>query len=196
MTETIKEQKKALRLSAKKRRDALFESGSAEHAVELLANQDLTPLEVAPQACIAGFASMSDEINVWPLLNHLHRNGFRLALPVITALGQPLIFRSWAPGDSMASGRWDIQEPLPRAAEVLPDVVLVPLLAFDKRGYRLGYGGGFYDRTLQKIREIKPVLAVGVGFDQQEVDVVPFDRYDQPLDWMLTPTRVLRCTDI
>ena len=88
---------------------------------------------------------------------------------------------------------WGIGEPLPSAPVLEPDVMLVPLLAFDARGYRLGYGGGFYDRTIAQLRNQKPVLTIGVAFDEQRVDAVPHVDYDQRLDWVLTPSGPLRC---
>jgi 5-formyltetrahydrofolate cyclo-ligase len=95
----------------------------------------------------------------------------------------------------MMTVKWGIVEPLPDKPAVDPDVLIVPLLAFDKRGYRLGYGGGFYDRTLARLRAVKPVITVGVAYDEQEVDVVPTDVYDQQLDWMLTPSGPKRFGD-
>ena len=102
--------------------------------------------------------------------------------------GLPLVFRAWKPGDPLNAGVWGIQEPLPSAPALDPDILLVPLLAFDTRGYRLGYGGGFYDRTLAGFRMRKRVVAIGVAFDEQRIDAVPHTDYDQRLDWVLTPS--------
>jgi 5-formyltetrahydrofolate cyclo-ligase len=107
--------------------------------------------------------------------------------------GQPLVFRAWAPGDAMGKVQWGIAEPLPDKPELEPDIVLVPLLAFDGEGYRLGYGGGFYDRTLQRLRTLKPVIAIGIAYDELKVDAVPHQGYDQRLDWVLTPSGPKRC---
>jgi 5-formyltetrahydrofolate cyclo-ligase len=108
---------------------------------------------------------------------------------------KPLLFRAWAPGDAMDRAVWGIAEPKADKPELEPEVLLVPLLAFDRRGWRLGYGGGFYDRTLAALRARKAVAAVGVGFDEQRVDAVPHLDYDQRLDWVLTPSGPLRCGD-
>ena len=94
----------------------------------------------------------------------------------------------------MGKVQWGIAEPLPDKPVLEPDVVLVPLLAFDATGYRLGYGGGFYDRTLARLRAIKPVVAVGIAYDELKVDAVPHLDYDQRLDWVLTPSGPLRCS--
>jgi len=106
---------------------------------------------------------------------------------------RPLILRAWAPGDELAETTWGIREPLASSPEVFPDVVLVPLLVFDAAGYRLGYGGGFYDRTLASLRRRKPMIAVGLAYDEQRIDAVPHCDYDERLDWVLTPSGPLRC---
>jgi 5-formyltetrahydrofolate cyclo-ligase len=90
-------------------------------------------------------------------------------------------------------GRWDIQVPPAEAPEVLPDVLLVPLLAFDREGFRLGYGGGFYDRTLEKLRALKEVTAIGIAYAGQEMDTVPRDEFDQRLDWIMTEKETFKC---
>jgi 5-formyltetrahydrofolate cyclo-ligase len=93
----------------------------------------------------------------------------------------------------MAPAVWGIAEPLASRPAVEPDVVLVPLLAFDVRGYRLGYGGGFYDRSLEALRRVKPILAIGLAYDELRLDGVPHLDYDEPLDWVLTPSGPIKC---
>lgn len=194
MTEnSLTDQKASLRKSARGARQHVFDSGQGGPAAERLATHDLASLSLPLKSCVSGFSSVRTEIDTGPLMHRLHNDGFKLALPVIVEKDAPLVFRDWTPGDDMTKGPMGIPEPLASAAEVVPDGMLIPLLAFDQRGYRLGYGGGFYDRSLAKIRKLKPVLAIGVAFDEQEVDAVPIDRYDEPLDWVLTPTRVLKC---
>jgi 5-formyltetrahydrofolate cyclo-ligase len=111
----------------------------------------------------------------------------------VIAPEQPLIFRAWEPGDKLVPGVWDIPIPQESAEEVLPDVLLVPMLAFDRAGYRLGYGGGFYDRTLEKLRALKKVTAIGVAYQAQLVDQVPVGPHDAPLDYILTEHETLTC---
>ena len=164
-------------------------------AGEALARHGLSFLPVPTDCLVSGFSAIRDEIDPAPLLLRLAEEGHRLALPVLQGKGRPLCFRSWAPGDPMAEGQWGIAEPLPSQQEVFPDVVLVPLLAFDAEGYRLGYGGGFYDRSLAGLRSRKPVIAVGIGYDEQRIDAVPHLDYDQRLDWVLTPSGPLRCSE-
>ncbi len=148
---------------------------------------------MVPGLSIAGFSAIRDEINPAPLLLRLHANGHPLALPTMQGRDRPLVFRSWSPGDAMAPAVWGIAEPLPTRQIVHPDIVLVPLLAFDSQGYRLGYGGGFYDRSLAELRRIKPIVAVGLAYDEQRLDAVPRLDYDEPLDWVLTPSGPFRC---
>ena len=158
-----------------------------------LAGHGLSFLPLERSAIVSGFSAIRDEIDPGALLARLHQDGHRLGLPVMQGKGMPLLFRAWAPGDAMGKVQWGIAEPLPDKPVVEPDVVLVPLLAFDAAGYRLGYGGGFYDRTLERLRAIKPVVAVGIAYDELEVDAVPHQSYDQRLDWVLTPSGPLRC---
>jgi 5-formyltetrahydrofolate cyclo-ligase len=141
---------------------------------------------------VSGFASLPDEFRLWPVLRALSGQGYRLALPVMQGKGKPLIFRAWSPGDAMDSGVWGIAEPKADKAVLEPDTLLVPLLAFDAEGWRLGYGGGFYDRTLRGLRARKSVVAVGIAFDEQRVDAVPHLDYDERLDWVLTPSGPIR----
>jgi 5-formyltetrahydrofolate cyclo-ligase len=142
---------------------------------------------------LSGFFPFREEIDVLPLMGALAGEGWVCSLPVVTAPKQPLLFRKWYPGEPTVHGKWDIPVPSPDAPEVLPDAVLVPLLAFDKEGFRLGYGGGFYDLTLAKLRKMKTVTAIGVGFAGQEIPHIPREAHDQPLDFMLTEKGIVRC---
>ncbi len=144
---------------------------------------------------VSGYAALPGELDPAILMAHLHEAGFELALPVTIGRARPLLFRAWVPGDAMGRGYMAIAEPLPSAAQVYPDIVLLPLLAFDDQGNRLGYGGGHYDRTLAGLRARKPIVTVGLAYDEQRVDVVPFERYDQRLNWILTPGGARRFGD-
>ena len=143
-------------------------------------------LGLEPGLVVSGFMPFADEIDILPLMARLAGEGWRTALPVVVGRGLPLVFRAWAPGEPTASGVWSIQVPIETAPEVEPDILIVPLLAFDAHGFRLGYGGGFYDRTLAALRARKPVVAVGAAFAGQEVAEVPRGPYDEPVDWILT----------
>ena len=142
---------------------------------------------------VSGFIPYKSEITTMPLLNALRRQGWETCLPVVIAAEEPLLFRAWTPGEPLTPGVWDIPIPLEQAPEVLPDVLLVPLLAFDRAGYRLGYGGGFYDRTLEKLRVLKSVAAIGIAYHAQMVDEVPRGPYDAPLDYVMTEEETFAC---
>ena len=144
---------------------------------------------------VAGYWPIGTELDVRHTLSHLDLIGFGCALPVVVAKGEPLTFRTWTPQTLMERSGLGILAPAATVPEVDPDVLLVPLLAFDRAGYRLGYGAGFYDRTLERLRRSKRVMAVGIGFAGQEVDSVPRDQYDQPLDWLVTEQFVLKIAE-
>ena len=149
---------------------------------------------LAGRGAVSCFSTFGDELDTHPLIAALVRRGCRLALPVVVKRGEPLVFRRWKPGDEMGRGHFGIREPLPSAPEELPTVFLVPLLAFDRRGYRIGYGGGFYDRSLARARAERKVVAIGLAYATQEVGIVPRDRYDQPVDFVLTERGPIICT--
>ena len=109
---------------------------------------------------------------------------------MITARGQSLRFRVWHPGDRLLPGPLGILEPSPAAAEIVPDIVLVPLAAFDRTGHRIGYGAGHYDRTLAQLHKSKGFAAIGLAFAAQEVEAVPALRHDVPLDYVLTESNL------
>ena len=139
----------------------------------------------APQV-VAGYWPMGDEMDVRPLMAALSRTGCPLALPVVTASGQKLDFRAWSPGDILEPGPHGTSHPLLHAEILVPQVVLLPMLAFDRHGWRLGYGGGYYDRTLESLRAQIQVKMIGVAYADQQVDAVPHDGYDQRLDAVMT----------
>lgn len=142
---------------------------------------------------VSAFHSFDTEISTFELFDKLVADGWTTALPVVVAKNTPLVFRQWAPGEALVLGRWNIKVPPEEAPEVLPDVLLVPLLAFDRQGFRLGYGGGFYDRTLEKLRALKKVTAIGIAYAGQEVDAVPYEEFDQRLDWIMTEKETFKC---
>jgi 5-formyltetrahydrofolate cyclo-ligase len=179
------------RTNAKQARAAAFARHGSTAALRL-AEQGLAFSGAGHQAIVSGFCAIGDEIDPLPLLTKLSVGGHQVCLPVMQGKGLRLLFRVWKPGDPMKSTLWGIGEPLPPAPYVEPGVLLVPLLAFDPAGYRLGYGGGFYDRTLAELRARQPVIAIGLAFDEQRVDAVPHVDYDQRLDWVLTPSGPLR----
>lgn len=135
---------------------------------------------------VSAYAAMGAELDPAGLIARLDREHFVTCLPVTPPLGNPLVFRTWRPGEPLVERRWGIREPADDAPAIDPDLLLVPLLAFDRQGRRLGYGGGYYDRTLARLRRLKPVIAIGLAFASQEVPEVPASPHDEPLDWVLT----------
>ena len=144
-----------------------------------------------PGTIVSGFSPLKSEINPLPLMRKLADAGAKLALPVVAGRGKPLIMRAFAFGDALASGQWGIREPKPEAGEVAPDILLVPLLAFDRNGYRVGYGAGYYDMTIAKFRAMKRITAVGIAYAAQQIDTVPVTPRDARLDLVLTERDVI-----
>jgi 5-formyltetrahydrofolate cyclo-ligase len=190
MAETpVKEHKTALRASAQALRDAL-PADARKAAAEAIAAQKFS-VAIASGTIISGFMPLKSEINPLPLMQKLAEAGARLALPAIAGRGKPLIMRAWEIGAPLDRGQWGIREPKPDAPEVEPDILLVPLLAFDREGFRLGYGAGYYDMTIHRLRALKPVTAVGIAFAAQEVPKIPTTPRDERLDLVLTEREVI-----
>jgi 5-formyltetrahydrofolate cyclo-ligase len=185
----IQDSKAALRREATARRDAL-PAELRQAAAETIAARAF-PLALAPGMIISGFMPMKSEINPLPLLRSLAQAGAMLALPVVSGRGKPLIMRAWQWGEPLNAGVWGIREPKPDAKQVDPDILLVPLLAFDRLGFRLGYGGGYYDLTIAGLRARKTVTAVGIALSAQEVAQVPTTPRDARLDLVLTEREVI-----
>lgn len=184
-------EKKRLRKEALERRaDAKATTGPL--AGDLLAAQFTGALPLATGTVVAGYWPMRDEINPVPLLKRLHQNGIRVVLPTVAEKGEPLRFRNWEPDQDLESGPYGTLHPPASVGEARPDAVLVPLLAFDDDGYRLGYGGGYYDRTLSALRAGGTVLAVGIGYESQRTPPLPRSETDERLDWMVTENSVRR----
>jgi 5-formyltetrahydrofolate cyclo-ligase len=187
--ETISNEKAELRVAAQARRDAL-PADVRKAAAETIAAQKF-PLAIALGTLISGFMPLKSEINPLPLIQQLAEAGARLALPAIAGRGKPLIMRAWEFGAPLDRGQWGIREPKADAPEVEPDILLVPLLAFDRAGYRIGYGAGYYDMTIHRLRALKPVTAVGIAFAAQEVPKIPTTPRDERLDLVLTEREVI-----
>jgi 5-formyltetrahydrofolate cyclo-ligase len=185
----IEQTKAALRREAVARRDAL-PADARQAAAETIAAREF-PLAIAPGAIVSGFMPMKTEISPLPLMRRLSQAGATLALPAIAGRRTPLIMRAWQWGEPLNSGVWGIREPKPEAREVDPDILLVPLLTFDRSGFRLGYGGGYYDLTIAGLRAHKPVVAIGIAFAAQEVPHVPTTPRDARLDLVLTEREII-----
>jgi 5-formyltetrahydrofolate cyclo-ligase len=188
-TKTIESDKSILRRDALARRDALPAAARAA-AAQTIAGRPF-PIAVPRGAIVSGYSPMKSELNPVPLMCKLAELGVQLALPVVAGRGRPLIMRAWSFGEELASGVWGIREPKADAPEVFPDILLVPLAAFDRAGHRIGYGAGYYDRTIARLRAMKPVTAVGLAFAAQEINRVPANAFDARLDLVLTEREVI-----
>ena len=137
-------------------------------------------------AVVAGYRPFAGELDPTPLMETFFCEQARLALPVVVSRDAPLEFRSWKPGETLERGVLNIDVPPESAPRLDPDLLLVPLLAVDRKGGRLGYGKGYYDRTLAALRAKKPIIAVGLAYEAQLVGAVPTGRHDETLDWIVT----------
>ncbi|MFQ5984811.1 MAG: 5-formyltetrahydrofolate cyclo-ligase [Alphaproteobacteria bacterium] len=192
---TLAEAKKALRKVSLERRRAAHRAGGLK-AAAAARDRFLEAITLAPRCTVSGYWPIRDELDIRPLLCRLHEAGHRCALPVIVGRRRPLVFRVWSPNTPMEEAAFGISVPTRTAPEVVPEVLIVPLLAFDPVGYRLGYGGGYYDVTLTHLRaERSRTLAVGMAFEAQRVDLLPHGPDDQRLDWVVTERRALRTRD-
>jgi 5-formyltetrahydrofolate cyclo-ligase len=181
--------KAELRREAIARRDAMPAETRAAGAEAIAARA--FPVAMRPGTIVSGLMPLKSEINPLPLMKALTGQGARLALPVIAGRGAPLIMRSWKFDEPLDRGQWGIREPKADAAEVEPDIILVPLLVFDRTGHRIGYGAGYYDLTIAALRGRKPIVAIGLAFAAQEVPAVPATPRDARLDLVLTEREVI-----
>jgi 5-formyltetrahydrofolate cyclo-ligase len=196
----IRAAKAEMRRQAQVRRAAAAARFASGEACERIAAQGAAVIgkllgtsAANPPRTVSAYLAMGDELDPLPLCVRLIAAGWRLAMPVVVAKGRPLIFRLWQPGEPTIPAGLGTREPDPSSSTVMPDLLLVPLLAFDRQGWRLGYGGGFYDRTLRQLRAMNPILAAGIAYDEQEVGAVPHHAGDERLDLVLTPSVSIDC---
>jgi 5-formyltetrahydrofolate cyclo-ligase len=184
----IGQTKADLRAAALAMRDAL-DDGQRTVAAQAIAVRGL-PIGIGRGAVVSGYAPIRSEIDPTALMRNLAANGASLALPAVMARGKSLAFRAWSPDDRLLLGPLGILEPSPAATEVIPDIMLVPLAAFDRLGHRIGYGAGHYDYTLAHLRKVKAVISIGLAFAAQQIEAVPALAHDERLDYVLTETTV------
>ncbi|MBR1272352.1 5-formyltetrahydrofolate cyclo-ligase [Bradyrhizobium sp. AUGA SZCCT0222] len=185
---TASASKADLRAAALAKRDALSDEQRTA-AAQALAKRGL-PFEITPGMVVSGYSPIRNEIDPAPLMRKLAEAGARLALPAVMARGKSLAFRAWSGNDRLMLGPLGIPEPSPAAAELIPDIMLVPLAAFDAAGHRIGYGAGHYDFTLEHLRKAKAIVAVGAAFAVQQIKAVPAQPHDVALDFVLTEKKV------
>ena len=176
----LRAQMRAIRAAA-----ARNDLGAAQRAADNLPSALLGRFDT-----VAGYAPLNSEIDPLPLLTLLAQAGARVALPR-TLAGQPLQFHLWQPGQLLVKSAFGVAEPEPTAPVCEPDLIVVPLLAFDRLGARMGYGQGHYDRTLANLRRRQRVVALGLAYDAQEVANLPLEDHDETLDGILTEMRYI-----
>ncbi len=184
-------QKDHLRKQMKARRSAVTPAEAEQAAHEVI--EHIKPLLQEKRRRQVGlYHPVNSELDTLPLAHFLRAAGCRLSLPVVRGRTEPLTFRPWNIDEQLVLGQYSIRVPVDKGLSVEPDLLIVPLLAFDGKGNRLGYGGGYYDRTLERLRAAKPVLAVGLAHDFQQVAALPVNALDQRLDHIATPAGLLR----
>jgi 5-formyltetrahydrofolate cyclo-ligase len=193
-TVSLEDRKAELRKSALARRDVM-PAAERQAAAEAVAARAF-PVAIKPGVIVSGFSPLKSEINPLPLMRKLASAGAQLALPVVAGRGQPLIMRAYAFGQQLNAGVWGIREPKPDASEVEPDILIVPLAAFDRTGQRIGYGAGYYDMTIKRLRARKAITAIGIAYAAQEVAAVPATPRDARLDLVLTERETIDCRGI
>lgn len=201
MTLDLRSRKRQLRLEAENIRQKIKAStANADRQVaDLLLGQVREESQKTghqiwhPGAVISSYYQRGSEMDMTVLNQTLVGAGYDLALPAVLGRGHPLAFRRYRPGDKLAKGVLEVMEPSPESPIVLPRILLVPLLAFDRAGNRLGYGGGYYDRTVALFRREADIQAIGIAFAGQEMAEIPVGGTDAPLDWIVTEKEALRC---
>jgi 5-formyltetrahydrofolate cyclo-ligase len=182
--------KQAVRRAALDKRLAIDEATAAAAAAQI-ADNAFGWLALTAARIVALYAPIRGEVDPAPLAARLSANGIQLLLPMVIDPKGPLVFRAWLPDDTLVPGYARILEPRADSPILTPDVVVVPLAAFDRRGFRIGYGGGHYDRTLSALRAEGEVTALGYAYAAQEVEYVPNEPFDQALDAVATEREVV-----
>lgn len=177
------------RMKGERRAAAKARPDAAKHA----ASHFLSAIDIPGEAVVSLYFPMRDELDTEPLAAALIEKGVVIAMPVVARKKEPLVFRKYLPGDDLVDGSYGELVPVETAPAATPTILVVPLLAFTRDGGRLGYGGGYYDRTIAHLRETGTPLAVGYAYGAQEVDALPLTRLDQPLDWVVTERGAVKC---
>lgn len=188
---SVSEAKANLRASILDARSKLTEVERCA-AAGILADQ-VHKVAIPPNAIVSGYLPIRGEADPSLVLERLAARGHRLALPVILTDRVTMVFRAWKPGDPLQAAGFGLSVPMDNAIDVVPDAMLVPLAAFDRRGYRIGYGKGHYDRAIARIESDGHVLKIGIAFAMQEIDFVPNQDHDRPLDYVATNEGLVDC---
>jgi 5-formyltetrahydrofolate cyclo-ligase len=168
-----------------------FHNEQSVGAAEALSTKLLKLAIFSRKSIVSCFWPIQSEVNTIPLIESLHKDGHEICLPVVIGEAQPLLFRQWTPEVEMLEGAFKAMTPAEASPVLVPEIILSPLLAFDRKGYRLGYGGGFYDRSIEQISKAQSVIVIGLAYSAQEVETVPTETTDQKLDFLITEKEVI-----
>ena len=186
--------KNVARIAAKKNRHNIATNSQDGRAAKKVARTFISKVSKNSGLPIAGYFPTGSELDIRVLSEELHISRCQYCLPMITDVSDVLEFGSWCFGDSLVKSRYGIKEPRGESKRLIPKTLITPMLAFDKCGYRLGYGGGYYDRTIAKLRKLdSKILVVGVAYAGQEVSQVPNDVNDQKMDMIITEEGFFWC---
>ncbi len=177
------------RMKGERRAAAKARPDAGRHAARIF----FQSIEIPDGAIVALYYPIKDELDTEPLAAALTERKTMIALPVTGSKNTPLTFRHYKPGDNLIPGAYGEKIPDDSASAISPTIIVTPLLAYTRAGGRLGYGGGYYDRTLAASRKAGDILAVGYAYGAQEVDAMPLSPLDQPLDWIVTEREAIRC---
>jgi 5-formyltetrahydrofolate cyclo-ligase len=181
--------KKQLRKELIEKRDKIPEKERYAKSREIAKNC-YAHIPVSKNTVVAGFMPMGSEVDIRLLLEMYQEAGLKICLPIVTNVDEPLSFCEYKRGDELVENKkFKFFEPLKRKT-IVPNVIITPLLAFDANGYRLGYGGGFYDRTFDFLYKVGEIMTIGVGFESQRVGLLPIDKFDEKLDAVVTEKQV------
>lgn len=187
----IPDLKEKLRTELQQRRDEYKKSHELQGIGKAILDKLIATAIIPSDAVIGSYWPVKSEVDVRPLLSHFYKRGHTCGLPIVQAQNKPLLFREWSPGELLVSGLYNILTPDDNAPLVNPTVLFIPVLGFDRQGHRLGHGEGYYDRTLENLRVDHPIIAIGIAYDCQEVDSIPYEHFDQRLNYIITPTQVI-----
>ncbi|MCP4394735.1 MAG: 5-formyltetrahydrofolate cyclo-ligase [Alphaproteobacteria bacterium] len=196
MKNTI-EQKKDLRTQSLQNRKILNELFQLDAANLTNLTQNCVTLinDIKPKAkSVSGYIPIKHEANPYEIMKQLSKKRYDICLPVVVQKNSPLIFRNYNFNNTeMEKGAFGTTHPKATSKEIIPSVMIIPMLAFDRKGFRLGFGGGFYDRTIEKLKQINiDIMCIGLAFAGQEIENIPHDKLDQQLDWIVTEKEVIK----
>lgn len=187
----LKSLKARLRAEALERRAGVADEVRASAGDRIAGLLDALPIPAG--AAVSGFLPIRGEVDPRPALRALAARGHPLCLPVVLEDRTTMIFRAWKPGGALVPSSFGLSVPPPEAPQIDPTAMLVPLAAFDRRGFRIGYGKGHYDRAIERLAGKGPLLEIGIAFSVQEIEAVPVEPHDRPMQWVLTEAGAIRC---